>query len=90
MRSLEDVSLIQYAKLIVYAMLERRFTNLKLNVERVDFPQNDEKDAANFLVLHQENNKVVYERVPTGFYGNMKENYETHNPDYAGVYQPKN
>ena len=90
MRSLEDVSLIQYAKLIVYAMLERRFTNPKLNVERVDFPQNDEKDAANFLVLHQENDKVVYERVPTGFYGNMKENYEAHNPDYAGVYQPKN
>ena len=87
MRSLEDLSIIEYAKIMVYAMLERRFTNQKLSIERVDYPENDEKDASNFLTLRQENGKLVYERVPTYFWGNMKEEYEKHNPDYAGVYK---
>ena len=31
--------------------------------------------------------KAAYERVPTGFWGDLKEQYEKYNPDYAGVYK---
>ena len=90
MRAMEDISIIEYSKIIIYAMRERRFTNEKLNIERIDYPEDNEEDAKNFLVLHQEDGKPVYERVPIRFWGNMKEEYEAHNKDYTGVYKPEN
>ena len=33
--------------------------------------------------------EVKFERIPLRYWGNMKEQYEAHNPDYAGVYRPE-
>ena len=41
-----------------------------------------------FLTLRLENGEIKYERVPVGYWGDMKEQYEAHNKDYAGVYKP--
>ena len=90
MRSLEDLNMIEHAKIIIHAMKERKFSNPRLGIERLDYPENDEEDAKNFLVLHQEDGEIKYERVPTGYWGNMKEQYEAHNKDYTGVYKPEN
>ncbi len=89
MRSLEDLSMIDYAKIMIYAMKERRLSNFGLHISRVDYPESSE-DANNFLALYMENDEVKFERVPLNYWGNMKEGYEAHNRDYTGVYKPEN
>ena len=88
MRALEDLSIIEYAKIILNAMRERRCSSPKLGFERLDYPEADPEEVKNYLALHQEDGKVCFERIPIRYWGNMKEQYEAHNPDYAGVYKP--
>ena len=88
MRSLEDLSIIEYAKIILNAMKERRLSSPKLRIERQDYPQNDPEEEKTYLALHQEEGSICFERIPIRYWGNMKEQYEAHNPDYAGVYKP--
>ena len=87
MRSLEDLSLIEHAKIMIQAMKERKLSNPSLSLTRVDYPDNDPEDMKYFLAMKQVDGKVVFERVPLQYWGNMKEQYEAHNPDYAGVYR---
>lgn len=90
MRSLEDLSLIEHAKVAIQSMKERRLTARELNVQRLDYPASDPEELKNYLLLHQENGETKFERLPIRFWGNMKEEYEKHNPDYAGAYKPEN
>ena len=90
MRSLEDLSLIEHAKIMIQAMKERKLSNPKLSLTRVDYPDNDEEEMKYYLAMKQVDGKVVFERIPIRFWGNMKEEYEAHNPDYSGVYREKN
>ena len=90
MRSLEDLSLIEHAKIMIQAMKERKFSNPALSLSRVDYPENNEEEMKYYLAIKQVDGKVVFERVPIRYWGNMKEEYEAHNPDYTGVYQPEN
>ncbi len=90
MRSLEDLSMIEHAKIIIQAMKERRLTSAKLGVKRLDYPNGDPEEEKNYLVLRQENGEVKFERLPIRFWGNMKEEYEAHNRDYTGVWKPEN
>ena len=87
MRSLEDLNLIECAKIVIEAMKERRFTCPRLGLERVDYPEPDEEEAKKYLLMHLEGDTIKFERLPIRFWGNMKEQYEAHNPDYAGVYK---
>jgi len=86
-RTLEDLSMIEHAKVAIHAMKERRFTNRALGIERIDYPENDEEDAKYFLAMKLEDGEIKFTRVPIGYWGDMKEQYEAHNPDYAGVYK---
>ena len=47
------------------------------------------EDAKYYLALKQVDGRIVFERIPIRFWGNMKEEYEAHNPDYTGVYRPE-
>ena len=69
-------------------MRERRCSSPKLGFERLDYPESDPEEVKNYLALHQEDGKICFERIPIRYWGNMKEQYEAHNPDYAGVYKP--
>jgi len=89
MRSLEDLSLIEHAKIMIQAMKERKLSNPSLSLTRVDYPDNDPEDMKYFLAMKQVDGKTVFERVPLQYWGNMKEQYEAHNPDYDGVYKPE-
>lgn len=88
MRSLEDLSIIEYAKIILNAMRERRCSSPRLRIERQDYPERDPEEEKTYLALHLADGKVCFERIPIRYWGNMKEQYEAHNPDYAGVYKP--
>ena len=89
MRSLEDLSMIEHAKIIIQAMKERKFSNPRLSLSRVDYPEDNEEEMKYYLAMKLEGDKVRFERVPIRYWGNMKEQYEAHNPDYTGVYKPE-
>ena len=90
MRCVEDLSILEHAKIAISAMKERRLTSRALGVQRLDYPNADPEDQGNYLLLYQEDGETKFERIPIRFWGNMKEEYEKHNPDYAGVYKPEN
>ena len=89
MRSLEDISLLTYGKIIIQAQLARKASSMPLGLQRIDYPAMDPPEWNKFLTIKQENNKVKIGELPMNFWGNMKEKYETHNKDYTGVYKGK-
>ena len=89
MRSLEDVSLLKYAKIIIEAQLARKASSMMLGLQRIDYPAMDPPEWNKFITIKQENGKVKTGELPMTFWGNMKEQYEAYNKDYTGVYTGK-
>jgi succinate dehydrogenase/fumarate reductase flavoprotein subunit len=89
MRGLEDLSILTYAQAILHASLARKASSRHLTFNRIDYPQLDPPEWNKFVNVKMENGKVKVSELPYGYYGNMKENYETRNRDYTGVYQGK-
>ena len=87
MRALEDLNIIDSAKIVLNSMKERKLSSPKLRIERTDYPDNDPEEENNYLVQYLSDGKVCFERVPLRYWGNMKEQYEAHNPDYSGVFK---
>ena len=84
------LNMIEHAKIIIQAIKERKFSNAELGLDRIDYPENDEEEASKYLVVKLTEDGIKFERIPVRYWGNMKEQYEAHNPDYAGVYQAEN
>ncbi len=89
MRSLEDISLLTYAQIIVHASLARKASSVSLNFQRIDYPTLDPPEWNHFLTIKQENGKIKTGKLPQAFWGNMKQGYEAHNKDYTGVWKKK-
>jgi succinate dehydrogenase/fumarate reductase flavoprotein subunit len=89
LRSLEDISLLNYAKIIIQAQMARKTSSMRFGLERIDYPEMDPPEWEKFITLKQENNKVKIGELSLNFWGDMKEQYEAHNKDYAGVYKGK-
>jgi len=89
MRSLEDLSLLTYAQIIIQASLARKASSMPLNFQRIDYPALDPPEWRKFLTIKLENGKVRTGELPLTFWGDMKKQYEAHNTDYAGVYKEK-
>jgi hypothetical protein len=90
MRAIEDLSLLEYAKIIIHASRERKASSMPMNFHRIDFPQIDPAEWQKFLTLRLDNNKVQVGELPPRFWGDMAQQYEANNKDYAGVNTPKN
>jgi succinate dehydrogenase/fumarate reductase flavoprotein subunit len=89
MRSLEDLSLLTYAQIVVQASLARKASSFPLGFHRIDYPAMDPAEWNKFLTIKLENDKVKTGFLPMTFWGNMKEQYEAHNKEYDGVYKRK-
>ncbi len=87
MRSLEDLSMLTQAQIIVQAMLAAIAKGIPLNLQRMGAP--DRPEWQKFLTIKLENGKAKTGELPKNFWGNMKEQYKTHNKDYTGIYQRK-
>jgi succinate dehydrogenase/fumarate reductase flavoprotein subunit len=90
MRSLEDLSMIEYAKIFIQASLARKASSMPLGHKRIDYPEMDPAEWDKFLTLKLENDQIQLGELPQRFWGDMKQQYEAHNEDYTGVYAPKN
>ncbi|MDR0310209.1 MAG: FAD-dependent oxidoreductase [Acidobacteriota bacterium] len=89
MRTIEDLSMLENAKIIIHASRARKASSTPLNFKRIDFPENDPAEWQKFLTLRLENNQVRMGELPPRFWGDMARQYEAHNKDYTGVYAPK-
>jgi succinate dehydrogenase/fumarate reductase flavoprotein subunit len=89
MRSLEDISLLNYAKIIIHASMARKASSIPLNLQRIDYPMVDPPEWNKYLTVKLENDKVKVGELPMTFWGDMKQQYEVHNKDYTGVYRGK-
>jgi succinate dehydrogenase/fumarate reductase flavoprotein subunit len=89
MRTLEDTTMLEYAKIIIQASLARKASSVPLNFQRIDFPTPDPPEWDKYLTIKQENSEVKTGTLPQRFWGDMKQQYEAHNKDYTGVYNGK-
>jgi succinate dehydrogenase/fumarate reductase flavoprotein subunit len=89
MRCLEDITMLQHAKVILHASMARKASSMPLDFHRIDCPEIDPPEWNKFLTIKQENNKVKIGELPQEFWGDMVKQYEAHNKDYAGVYKRK-
>jgi len=87
MRSLEDLSILTHAQIILQASLARKASSRFLDFHRIDYPELDPPEWNKFLTVKLENGKVKVGELPFDYCGNLKENYEAHNKDYTGVYE---
>ena len=90
MRSIEDLHMIEYAKIIIHAMIARKASSMRLGLSRIDYPEVDPPEWDKFLTIKLENGQIKTGELAQTFWGNMKEQYEAHNKDYSGVYKPSN
>jgi succinate dehydrogenase/fumarate reductase flavoprotein subunit len=87
MRTLEDLTMLEHARVIINASLARKASSMMLGFKRIDYPEMDPPEWNKMLTIKQENGKVVHGEVPQAFWGNQKEEYERRNSDYEGVYR---
>lgn len=88
-RSLEDLSMLTHAQIHLHASLARKASSQFLGFQRIDYPQLDPPEWHKFLTIKQVDGKVKIGDLPLDYCGNLKENYEARNKDYAGVYEAK-
>jgi succinate dehydrogenase/fumarate reductase flavoprotein subunit len=89
MRTLEDLSMLEYARIIIEASRARKASSVPLNFQRIDCPEQDPAEWNKFLTIRQRDGRVELGALPLDFWGNMKEQYEAHNRDYTGVHREK-
>ncbi|MBN2062793.1 MAG: FAD-binding protein, partial [Deltaproteobacteria bacterium] len=87
MRSIEDLSMLSHAQMVLHASLARKASSRILNFFRIDYPEIDPPEWSKFITIKQENGEVKTDELPLRFWGDMKAGYEAHNRDYTGVYK---
>ena len=89
MRSIEDLSMLAHAQMVLTASLARKASSAPLNFYRIDYPEVDPPEWNKYVTIRLENGKVKSGELPLNYWGDMKANYEAHNRDYTGVYTGK-
>jgi succinate dehydrogenase/fumarate reductase flavoprotein subunit len=87
LRCLEDLSILTIAQVIIQASLSRKASSRFLELQRIDYPEVDPPEWNKFLTVKLENDKVISGARPLNYWGNLPQNYESHNQDYKGVFE---
>ena len=87
LRTMEDLSILNYAQAILQSSLARKASSKHLHFQRLDYPQLDPPEWNKFTTIKLENNKPISGERPLRYWGDLKQNYESHNRDYTGVWQ---
>jgi succinate dehydrogenase/fumarate reductase flavoprotein subunit len=78
MRSLEDLSILTVAQIIIHASLARKASSNFLDFHRIDYPEVDPPEWNKFITVKLENGKVKVGELPLNYWGPLKKNYEAH------------
>jgi len=84
LRVLETYNILTVDEIIFQACMARRASSAVLGHTRQDYPEMDPPEWHKFITLKQVDGTTVIGDLPIGFWGNLAENYETHNPGYKG------
>ena len=87
LRGMEDLSILNYAQAILHSSLARKASTKWLGFQRIDYPQMDPPEWNKLTTIRLENNNAVPGERSLDYAGDLKNNYEAHNRDYAGVWQ---
>ena len=82
-RLLEVFDILTVAQIILNACKVRKTSSKPLCFKKVGTDAEGE-DERKLITIKQEENKVVVEKIPLDFFGDLKENYEKMNRDYIG------
>ena len=83
MRVHEVLDILTVAELVLHASLLRKHSSTTLCFERSDSPLVDPEQERHHIVIRRENGQVQSRKVPLDFFGDLKSEYEKHNPDYG-------
>jgi succinate dehydrogenase/fumarate reductase flavoprotein subunit len=83
-RTLEVLTILTNAELVIQACLAREASARFLLFERLDFPEMDPPEWRKFVTVKRENGVVVQGELPLDYYGHLKERYEEVNADDLG------
>lgn len=89
MRSIEDLSMLTHAQIVLHASLARKASSEPLNFRRIDYPEMDPPEWNKYVTVKMENGRILSGELPLNYWGDMKANYEAHNREYTGVYERK-
>ena len=87
MRSLEDLSMLNHAQLVLESSLVRKASSRQLDFHRIDFQEYDPPEWNKFITIKQDNGNIVTGEKSFDYAGDLKSNYEKNNRDYTGVYE---
>jgi succinate dehydrogenase/fumarate reductase flavoprotein subunit len=85
LRTLEDLSILTVARIIIETSLARQASSRFLDFHRIDYPELDPSEWNKFLTVKLENGRVKVGSLPLGYWGNLVKDYENHNKDYKGI-----
>ena len=84
LRVIESCSILDCDEMIVNTSLARKASCATLGFSRQDYTQNDPPEWHAFVTVKRDDGKVITGKKPIGFWGNIKEQYDSHNKDYRG------
>ncbi|MBQ1490638.1 MAG: hypothetical protein IIZ39_01655, partial [Blautia sp.] len=80
MRVHEVLDILEVAKLVLHASLQRKSSSRPLCFNRSDYPEMDPEKDRRHIVIRQEAGEVRTRSVPLDFFGDLKQEYEARNP----------
>jgi succinate dehydrogenase/fumarate reductase flavoprotein subunit len=82
LRSLEALSVLANAELVLQASLARRASSKQLNFARSDYPEMDPPEWHKFVTVKNTSEGIVFGEKAIDYYGSLSSCYEAHNSEY--------
>jgi succinate dehydrogenase/fumarate reductase flavoprotein subunit len=80
MRALEVLTLLSVGEMVFHASLARKASTALLGFKRSDYPDEEPPEERKWIITKLMDDRVDITERPTYFWGDLKENYEAHNP----------
>lgn len=81
-RTLEVMNVLEIAKLVIHACLNRKSNSDILSFSRGDSKETDPPGDNKFTTLRLKDDKVIKGELSLDYHGSLEENYEKYNQDY--------
>jgi succinate dehydrogenase/fumarate reductase flavoprotein subunit len=81
-RLLEVFDILTVSRIILNACLSRRSNSKPLRFMKNNYSGPKTEDSEMLITLKQSDSRIVINKLPFDFYGDLKENYEKYNKEY--------
>ena len=83
LRAQETLNVLTNAELVIQSCPARKASSKQLMFTRLDYPEMDPPEWHNFITVWRDESGVRTGALPIDYYGNLTDNYERLNADYA-------